>query len=70
MSSGRVGRTQKLTLKEKAALAARAYIRHKYTSYDDQLIEYGPSSDSLYRDIKRDAQEEIEAFLGRHRRPQ
>jgi hypothetical protein len=34
----RVGRTKKLILEEKAALAARAYTRHNYTKYDDKLV--------------------------------
>jgi len=37
VGSGRVGRTKTLSLDERAALAARAYIRHHYTDYEQQL---------------------------------
>ena len=37
VGSGRVGRTKTLTLEERAALAARADIRHRYTDYDEHL---------------------------------
>jgi hypothetical protein len=37
VGSGRVGRTRQLTLEERAALSARAYIRHSFTSYHDDL---------------------------------
>ncbi|MEW5935150.1 MAG: DUF2293 domain-containing protein [Bacillota bacterium] len=37
VGSGRVGRTRKLTLEEKTALAARAWIRHRYTRYYEML---------------------------------
>ncbi|KAI1206349.1 uncharacterized protein F4807DRAFT_470298 [Annulohypoxylon truncatum] len=35
--SGRVGRTGTLDISEKAQLGVRAYIRHKYTDYDELL---------------------------------
>ncbi len=38
VGSGRVGRTKTLTLDERSALAARAFIRHRHTDYEDQLI--------------------------------
>ena len=34
---GRVGRTKKLAMEERAALAARALIRHLYTDYEEKL---------------------------------
>ena len=37
VGSGRVGRTKTLSLDERAALAARAYIRHHYTDYERRL---------------------------------
>ena len=41
VGSGRVGRTAKLTLEEKAELAARAYIRHRHTVFEEHLMEEG-----------------------------
>jgi hypothetical protein len=69
--SERVGRTRKLPLEEKAMLAARAYIRHKYTEYEDELLGLGfplKTSDYLYQDIKSDAAEAVDWFLDSHRR--
>jgi len=37
VGSGRVGRTRLLTVEERAALAARAYIRHRLTDYEAAL---------------------------------
>ena len=70
VGSERVGRTRKLSLEEKAMLAARAHIRHHYTPYDDQLLEFGfdlKPGDFLYREVKSDAQEVVDEFLSRHR---
>jgi hypothetical protein len=70
VGSERVGRTKKLTLEEKAILAARAYIRHHYTDYEDRLInsELIIDEDSiLYQEIKNEAQEEVDEFLNKHR---
>ena len=39
VGSGRVGRTRTVSLDERAALAARALIRHRYTSYEDDLFD-------------------------------
>ncbi|HZD23274.1 MAG TPA: DUF2293 domain-containing protein [Acidimicrobiia bacterium] len=39
VGSGRVGRTRTLSLDERAALAARALIRHRCTSYEDDLFD-------------------------------
>ena len=69
VGSGRVGRTRTLRLEERAALAARAYIRHRFTDYEDQLEEsWGEiGDDDAYRDIKREAQAEVDEFLAAHR---
>jgi hypothetical protein len=70
VGSGRVGRTQKLSLDERAALAARAHIRHSYTSYHDDLdvLPYEDwTEDDLYRQIKGEANEAVDRFLGEHR---
>jgi len=71
VGSGRVGRTRKLGVEERAALAARAYIRHCYTNYEDALdaVAFGQGWDDryLYRGIKAEAQEVVDDFLERHR---
>ena len=73
VGSGRVGRTRTLSVDERAALAARAHIRHHHTDYEAQLDEAtGPGGDDLdggeYREIKRAAHITVEAFLTAHRR--
>lgn len=70
VGSGRVGRTQLLSLQEKAALAARAHIRHRYTAYEDQLGDLpfeAWDEDDLYREIKGAAHEAVDDFLEDHR---
>lgn len=73
VGSDRVGRTAKLSLEEKAELAARAYIRHHHTKYEERLLRVGlfePSHDDpIYRDLRQEAHEEVNEFLERHRRP-
>jgi len=71
VGSERVGRTKKLPLEEKAMLAARAYIRHNYTKYEDRLLNFEfplEPSDDLYREIKSEAEEAVDKFLNSHRR--
>jgi hypothetical protein len=71
VGSGRVGRTQMLSLDEKAALAARAHIRHRHTEYEDRLDTLpleAWNEDDLYREIKGAAHEAVDAFLDDHRR--
>ena len=70
VSSGRVGRARKLTLEDKAVLAGRAYIRHNYTPYEDQLLEFGfdlKPGDFLYQEVKGEAREAVDEFLSHHR---
>ena len=70
VGSERVGRTRKLSLEEKAMLAARAHIRHNYTPYEGQLLEFGfdlEPGDFIYREVKSEAQEAVDKFLSRHR---
>ncbi len=67
-----VGRTKTLSVDERAALAARAYIRHHHTGYHDRLddatVGLGDDVDGDdYREIKRAAHHEVEAFLAAHR---
>jgi len=71
VGSERVGRTKKLTLKDKAALAVRAYIRHNHTKYDDNLASPELTLDPhsyLYHEIKSEAEEEVDGFLDKHRK--
>jgi hypothetical protein len=76
VGSGRVGRTKQLTLEERAALAARAYIRHRHTDYEDRLFSLEVSELDIdsdngdvgdYREIKWRAQREVDAFVEQHR---
>ena len=71
VGSGRVGRTRTLSLDERAALTARALIRHRYTSYEDDLLDASvddPMGEEFwYRDVKADAQTLADEFLERHR---
>lgn len=71
VGSGRVGRTQLLTLEEKARLAARAHIRHRHTRYEDELGDVpfeAWGEDELYREIKGAAHEAVDDFLDEHRK--
>ena len=71
VGSGRVGRTRMLSLEERASLAARAVIRHRHTSYEDDLFDASmddPWDEGFwYREIKTEAQRAVDDFLNRHR---
>lgn len=69
VGSGRVGRTRVLPLGERAALAARAQLRHAHTDYEDQLAALSPAGDDdeLYRQIKAEAHDAVDEFLATHR---
>jgi hypothetical protein len=69
VGSGRVGRTRELSLEERAALAARALIRHNYTDYEDRLDTEVWDDEFLYRSVKADAHYEVDLYLESHRRP-
>jgi hypothetical protein len=72
VSSGRVGRTRTLSLEERAGLAARALIRHRYTSYEDDLIDASVEDpwgeEYWYSEVKAEAQVLVDEFLDRHRK--
>lgn len=83
VGSGRVGRTKALSLEERAALAARALIRHLHTDYEDRLLAAELASAGIetaidldgdiagngdYQDVKRRSHRDVDAFLERHRR--
>ena len=68
VGSGRVGRTRTLHISERAALAARALIRHRHTDYEDRLAGEVWDDDYLYREAKRDAHHAVDAFVEHHRR--
>jgi hypothetical protein len=69
VGSGRVGRTRLLPLEERAALAARAELRHAYTDYEQQLaaLPLAGEDDELYRQIKANANDEVDRFVAEHR---
>lgn len=54
---------------ERAALAARAQLRHAYTDYEEQLaaLSVDGNDDELYRQIKAKAQDDVDGFLAAHR---
>jgi hypothetical protein len=59
-------------LDQRAALAARALIRHRFTSYEDDLIDVSiedPWDEGFwYREIKGEAQSAVDDFLDEHRK--
>jgi len=66
--SGRVGRTSRLSLEEKAALAVRAYVRHRHTDYESNLPDPDHYfADEAYREARAFAHEEVDQFLENHR---
>jgi hypothetical protein len=71
VGSGRVGRARSLPVEERAVLAARAWIRHRHTDYEDQLdASYGDEflADELnYRAVKTAAQAAVNDFISTHR---
>jgi len=71
VGSGRVGRTRLIPVEDRAALAARACIRHQHTRYEDELdrlaFREGWDADYLYRDVKAAAQVAVDQFLEAHR---
>ena len=67
--SGRVGRTSRLSLEEKARRAVRAHLRHRYTSYEKALERGGfARDDEDVRPIRWDAEREVDEFLRSRRR--
>ena len=75
VGSGTVARTSTLGLAEKARLAARAYIRHEHTDYDERLLAegggaaFGELDPGPHRLIKAEAHDAVNEFLARHRSP-
>jgi hypothetical protein len=71
VGSGRVGRTRTIEMTERATLAARAYIRHHHTTYEDELWNQASNGiwddEFLYRQVKREAQNAVDRFLEQHR---
>ena len=66
--SGRVGRTSLKGLEEKAALAVRAYIHHRYTDHEKNLPDvFDYYAEEIYRQAKSEAQWEVDRFLEKHR---
>jgi hypothetical protein len=50
-----------------AAEAARALIRHRYTDYEDCLLQGVWDDDFLYREVKAEAHRVVDDFLDQHR---
>jgi hypothetical protein len=71
VGSGRVGRTRTLPLEGRAQLAARAFIRHRFTDYEDRLGNLSEFIEAIddadYREVKHDAQARVDQFLADHR---
>lgn len=71
VGSGRVGRTRTLSLEERAGLAARAWIRHRHTDYEDRLdTKYGDDlllDELTYRTVKSAANQAVDDFITSHR---
>lgn len=76
VGSRRVGRTRKLSLSQRAELAARGYIRHRHTDYEERLAKASEGTefsyelepdDPLYREGRAEAQRHVDDFLARHR---
>jgi len=69
VGSGRVGRSRVIPLEVRAALAARAQIRHGHTDYHQQLdeIALAGEDDDLYRQVKAAAHDAVDKFLAIHR---
>jgi hypothetical protein len=66
-----VGRTRTLPVEERARLAARAFIRHRFTDYEGRLgdvdVFLAAIDDADYREVKQDAQARVDQFLADHR---
>jgi Uncharacterized conserved protein (DUF2293) len=73
VGSGRVGRTSTRPIEERAELAARAHIRHRYTDYHRRLEAAVAQDlgvdDYEYAAIKRSTHDAVDDFLRRHRTP-
>jgi len=73
VASGRVGRAKTLTLEQRAELATRAAIRHRFSDYEDRLVALDPIEveidDYEYSHIRREAHDTVDAFLGRPSTP-
>jgi hypothetical protein len=53
-SSGRVGRTSKLSLEQKVQLAVRAHVRHSHTNYESLLREPGTNRNTARKMVAKD----------------
>ena len=66
VGSGRVGRTKRLPLDERASLPSRAFIRHRCTDYEDHLVGVDALDAAIdileYGAIKAAAHRSVDAF--------
>ena len=69
VGSARVGGGSMLSLQNRAAVAARAQIRHAHTDYEHSCagLARDGHDDGLFQQIVADAQDAVDAFLKAHR---
>jgi hypothetical protein len=71
-AAARVDPTAKISLVQRAELAARAAIRHGHTDYQETIDVLATSGhwddESLYQQARRQAEVAVDEFLARHRR--
>jgi hypothetical protein len=66
--SGRVGRTSLVDLADKAELAVRAYLRHNYTDYEENIPNYrGELGVDEYLQARAKAHLDVDRFMEKHR---
>lgn len=66
--SRRVGRTRLIDLEDRAALAVRANLRHRYTRYEFEVAgAEALMDDEAYRLARANAHENVDLFLEKHR---
>lgn len=64
-SSGRVGRTGKLSLEHKVLLAVRAHIRHSHTNYDSLLRKANMNRDEARKAVGQDIDRIVRLWQGK-----
>ena len=76
VGSGRAGRTRRMPRSQRAELAARAYLRHRHTTYEERFANASEGTefsyelepdDPLYREARAGAQRHVDDFLAGHR---
>ena len=76
VGSGRVGRTRRLPLSQRAEFAARTFICHRHTDCEERLAKSSEGTefsyelepdDPLYRESRAEAHRHVDDFLAQHR---